>query len=140
MRYKERIRTGKWFVYNFEENLCSWDTMLDRHCQYNKEEKVYFGENRSQCTWLTDKNWKEMREADIIKTAKWELWIVKFWYYLQDWSGGEYWPIDCIWFYTELLWSNYPRRYYQYSIVWIYWNNEVIWNVRENKDLLNQQY
>ena len=128
-RYKERIRTGVGFMYNFEENCCTWETALDEYCDHDKVSGVYYGENRSQCTWLKDDGWKYLYEWDLVKVESWKIYEVKYWKY--DATVEEYWCII-------------HGRYIEDEWQWDYssfsqWYFDIIWNVRENKDLLNNK-
>ena len=123
-RHRERIRTGVGFMYNYEENCCTWSTALDTYCDYDEDNCVYYGKNRSKCIWVKDKNGVLVREWDIVRCSSWCPHEIK-WMEAVPSSAILWWMP---WFYLEWLRDGYSRME----------TEEVIWNIREKPDLLNK--
>ena len=132
------MREIKFRVWDSLNNLMlNNETALNilRDAEFNKK-PISNEYNILQYTWLKDKNWKEIYEWDIMGIIdkyedNWKIitnhtvvWIVE----LKNYDDGE-------WYYN---------KYHYWYMVWnnetlpdISKQNEIIWNIYENKDLLN---
>jgi uncharacterized phage protein (TIGR01671 family) len=91
-----------------------------------------------QYTWLKDNNWVEIYEGDIVKSKYWHIWIVLFGEYEQDWSGQEYSPSVCLWFYVKIVGKKLSSCYLTYDSILESKISEVIGNIYENPELLQE--
>lgn len=91
---------------------CKWPVI-----NYENQEKYKI----LQYTWLTDKNWKEIFEGDLVKTQINNLWLTKELseVYFDMWQ-----------FLLKRKDSKMPFTVYQESEL------EIIWNIYENPNLL----
>lgn len=135
---KFRIRTWKKFMYQEDQYLSSFIRRWISKIKYDTKSFWSWDHEKTLPWWcidwymdqwigLLDKNWKEIYTWDIVEWI-WRQWVMIF----EDWRFFPKSNLE----YSSIAITMATRQ----LIIWDLesWECKVIWNVRENLDLLNK--